>query len=74
MLTYADNKKDTSEHGCRHSAQNSQEGTGHGAPDRHSHEEVTNALLNNSCGFDLWVADLVTIHGLYNLETCLVNC
>jgi hypothetical protein len=74
MVTYANNKEDTSEHCRRHGAQNSQEGTGHGAPDRHSHQEVTNALLNNSCCLNLRMANLVTVHSLYNLEVCLIHC
>ena len=74
MITYADYEKDTSEHRRRHSAQDSQEGTGHGAPDCHSHQEVTDALLNDSCGLDLWIANHVTVHSLYDLEACLIHC
>ena len=74
MITYADDEEDTSEYRRRHSAQNSQEGTGHGTPDRQSHQEVTDALLNDSCGLNLRMANLVTVHSLYNPQACLIHC
>lgn len=71
-ITYANNEEHSSEHRRRHGTQNGQEWSCHGAPDCHAHEEVTDSLLNNSCSLDLGFANLISVHGLYSLEACLI--
>lgn len=73
-FTYTNYEEHAGEDSGRHGAQNGQERPSHSAPDRHTHEEVTDSLFDNGCSLNERFADFIAVNGFYNLETSLVDC
>ena len=71
--TYTNNEEHTSKHSGGHGTQYGEKRTGHGTPYGHAHQEVTDALFDNSCSLDKWLSNLIAILRFDNIETSLVD-
>jgi len=67
-IAYTDDEENACEHRRRHGMQDDEQRTGHGTPNGHAHQEVTDTLLNYSSGFHNWFANLIAVFGLRNLK------